>query len=113
MPSRHHDTTRHTHHPTVDFLFETVAVKLQTLLQRSSDLPGNQLDFTEVNACLNRLPLAMDEFALCRNRLSNAKAYAAGQEIGALRFELQQLARAVERQQTRYANGTKPAIAVC
>lgn len=97
-------TNQHeTQYPTVDVVFRSVVVQIQSLLDGCDESVSAEMDFSVVDSSLRSLPLAMDDFALCRNRLNNAERYARTNEQGACHYELRQLIRAIERQQSRFS----------
>lgn len=86
----------------VDLVFRSLVEHVQSLLDGYHESCSSQLDFSRVDSGLRSLPLAMDDFALCSNRLQNAQRYARAKEHGACKFELRQFIRTIERQQQRY-----------
>jgi hypothetical protein len=82
-------------HATLTEIYAHAASELATLLAEVAEGNASAAEFDEARAALEALPLNVEEAAIARNRLSNARNYAEAGERGAACYELRLLARSL------------------
>ena len=84
---------------TIDQVYAAAARPVQSLLRRAGDTNLSEDYWDAVQDALESLPLATADYATATKRVANARDYVATGEIGAAKYELRMLLRAVQMQQ--------------